>query len=91
MSERQGADLGKLEDLAPTPLAAHWEKRARFLTLIRDQWPALLASEGAVNPAARRNLAIETLAERLQKSPPSGMVIAAGSTGSIPATASCWA
>lgn len=85
--ERQGADLGKLEDLAPAPLAAHWQNASRFLTLIRDQWPSLLAAEGAVNPAARRNLAIETLAERLQGSPPSGMVIAAGSTGSIPATA----
>ena len=40
-----------------------------------------------INPAARRNLALAMLAERLEKNPPSGMVIAAGSTGSIPATA----
>ena len=86
-AERQGADLSRLEDLAPLSLAVHWENVTRFLTLIRDQWPALLAAEGAVNPAARRNLALSMLAERLEKNPPAGMVIAAGSTGSVPATA----
>ncbi|HEV7959487.1 MAG TPA: double-strand break repair protein AddB, partial [Rhizomicrobium sp.] len=86
-AERQGADLAKLEELAPMSLAAHWQNVARFLVLIRDQWPGLLTAERALNPAARRNLALAALAERLEKHPPSGMVIAAGSTGSIPATA----
>ncbi len=86
-AERQGADLAKLEDLAPQSLAAHWEDVTRFLILVRDHWPALLAADGAINPAARRNLALSLLADRLEKHPPAGMVIAAGSTGSIPATA----
>jgi ATP-dependent helicase/nuclease subunit B len=86
-AERQGADLTRLDDLAPLALAAHWENIARFLTLIRDQWPALLAAEKAINPAARKNRALDLLAERLKTRPPKGMVIAAGSTGSIPATA----
>ena len=86
-AERQGADLTRLDDLAPLALAAHWENIARFLTLIRDQWPALLAAEKAINPAARRNRVLDLLAERLKLRPPKGMVIAAGSTGSIPATA----
>ncbi len=86
-AERQGADLARLEDLAPLALAAHWQDVTRFLVLIRDQWPPLLAAEGAINPAARRNLALSLLADRLEKHPPPGMVIAAGSTGSIPATA----
>jgi ATP-dependent helicase/nuclease subunit B len=86
-AERQGADLTRLEDLAPLALAAHWENVTRFLVLIRDQWPSLLAAEGAINPAARRNLALSVLADRLEKHPPPSMVIAAGSTGSIPATA----
>jgi len=86
-AERQGADFARLDDLAPLALAAHWENIARFLTLIRDQWPALLAAENAINPAARKNRALDLLAERLKTRPPRGMVIAAGSTGSIPATA----
>jgi len=86
-AERQGADLSRLDDLAPLALAEHWQNIARFLTLIRDQWPPLLAAEKRVNPAARRNRVLDLLAERLRTRPPAGMVIAAGSTGSIPATA----
>ena len=86
-TERQGADLARLDDLAPLALAAHWENVTRFLTLIRDQWPALLAAEKRVNPAERRNRVLDLLAARLKTRPPKGMVIAAGSTGSIPATA----
>src|SRR6185312_7042860 len=84
---RQGADLSRLEDLAPMPLAEHWQEASRFLILIRDQWPSLLAAEGALDPAERRNRALAMMAKRLEASPPSGLVIAAGSTGSIPATA----
>jgi len=86
-AERQGADLANLEELVPLSLAAHWEDVTRFLILIRDNWPALLAEDGVINPAVRRNLALSLLADRLEKQPPTGMVIAAGSTGSIPATA----
>ena len=86
-AERQGAELARLDELAPLSLAAHWQDVTRFLALIRDNWPSLLAEEGAINPAARRNLALAMLADRLEKHPPPGMVIAAGSTGSIPATA----
>jgi ATP-dependent helicase/nuclease subunit B len=86
-AERQGVDLAELEKLAPLPLAAHWENVTRFLALIRDHWPAILEEEKAVNPVTRRNLTLSLLADRLERNPPTAMVIAAGSTGSIPATA----
>jgi ATP-dependent helicase/nuclease subunit B len=85
--ENQGCDLSKLKDLAPENLAEHWEGVARFLGLLREEWPAILCSEGAMNPAARRAQLLRDLARRLETSPPQGLVIAAGSTGSIPATA----
>ena len=85
--ETQGCDLSRLDDLAPENLAAHWEGVSHFLRLLREQWPAILAAENAMNPSARRNQDLRALAKRLETSPPSGPVIAAGSTGSIPATA----
>ncbi|MGC9954670.1 MAG: double-strand break repair protein AddB [Rhizomicrobium sp.] len=85
--ERQGADLEKLEDLAPLALAEHWAEVKEFLSLIRTEWPALLKAEGCVNPEARRNEALRALAKRLTTNPPDRPVVAAGSTGSIPATA----
>ncbi len=85
--ETQGCDLAQLKDLAPENLAEHWEGVSRFLGLLRDEWPAILATEAAMNPAARRAQALRALAKRLEAAPPQGLVIAAGSTGSIPATA----
>ena len=85
--ETQDCDLTRLKDLAPENLAEHWEGVTRFLAVIRDTWPAILEEEQALNPAFRRNLALKTLAARLEAAPPQGWVIAAGSTGSIPATA----
>src|SRR6185312_8606494 len=54
---------------------------------INDTWPAILEEERALNPAFRRNQALKSLAARFEASPPQHWVIAAGSTGSIPATA----
>jgi ATP-dependent helicase/nuclease subunit B len=85
--ETQGADLSNLKDLAPADLAEHWEGVTRFLEVVRTGWPAILEAENALNPAERRVQGLKQLAARLQAQPPQGWVIAAGSTGSIPATA----
>jgi hypothetical protein len=86
-AETQEADLSKLETLAPANLAEHWVEVRDFLVLLRDEWPKLAAAEGALDPAAHRNLQLDALARRYAQHPPAGMVIAAGTTGSIPATA----
>jgi len=86
-TEMQGCDLAKLDKLAPQAFAQHWSEVKTFLQIVRDEWPKLLAIEGKMNPAARRDLALRSLAERLRVNPPQGLIVAAGSTGSIPATA----
>ena len=87
-TETQGADLEKLKDLAPLALAGHWAGVKAFLEyIIAEEWPKLLLAEDRMSPAAHRNAALRALAGQLQERPPAGPVIAAGSTGSIPATA----
>ena len=86
-AETHDADLSKLDGLVDAALAKHWEEVRGFLAIVRDQWPALLAVEGKINPSDYRNRAIRALAGRYEQKPPTGPVIAAGSTGSIPATA----
>ncbi|MFL5240240.1 MAG: double-strand break repair protein AddB [Rhizomicrobium sp.] len=86
-AETQGCHLADLDKLAPQAFAQHWTEVKTFLQIVRDHWPDVLAAEGKMNPAARRNLALRALAKGLQESPPQGLVVAAGSTGSIPATA----
>lgn len=85
--ETQGSDPLLLQELAPLALAEHWQDVQSFLALLHDAWPPVLEAEGAANPAARRSESLRNLAQRLEAAPLSGMVIAAGSTGSIPATA----
>jgi len=86
-AETQQADLGKLEGLVPKSFAEHWADVRDFLILLRDEWPTLLAVEGALDPATRRNLLLARLTRRYREAKPDSPVIAAGTTGSIPATA----
>ncbi|MFQ5783195.1 MAG: double-strand break repair protein AddB [Alphaproteobacteria bacterium] len=76
-----------LGDLVPEDYATHWQETLEFLAIVTRHWPEILAERGLIDPAARRNLMIEALAARWRARPPAGPVIAAGSTGSIPATA----
>jgi ATP-dependent helicase/nuclease subunit B len=85
--ETGGADWARLAGLVPDDLANWWQVTLEFLDIVTRAWPALLAERGRSNPAAHRNAGILAEAGRLSRNPPAGPVIAAGSTGSIPATA----
>lgn len=74
-----------LDDLVPTELDKYWEVTLDFLKIAREVWPAILEERGKIDPADRRDKLIE--AERARLATSAGPVIAAGSTGSIPATA----
>ncbi len=80
-------DFRRLPDLVPDRFAEHWEITLKFLSILTDAWPRVLAEEGCVDPAERRNLVLEAQARAWLKTPPKDRVIAAGSTGSMPATA----
>lgn len=77
----------RLHSLVPADYAEHWQVTLSFLSIIVDQWPTILAAEGAVDPAQERNNRLLAYAEALKAAPPAHPIIAAGSTGSIPATA----
>ncbi|MBV9955229.1 MAG: double-strand break repair protein AddB, partial [Pseudolabrys sp.] len=84
MATRQ-VSWDRLDDLVPTDFDEYWVKTLGFLKIARETWPRYLAEQGLVEPAERQNLLIAAEAERLARS--GDPVIAAGSTGSIPATA----
>ena len=83
----QNADLARLKTLASDSMAAHWNEVVEFLDIVAVQWPQLLQAEGTTEPAASRDARLRALAAELARNPPRAPVIAAGSTGSIPATA----
>ena len=84
MTTRQ-VDWDDLDDLVPDQYDRYWELTLNFLKFIRVHWPAYLAEKYFIEPADRRDKLIAAEIARLAKH--SGPVIAAGSTGSMPATA----
>jgi ATP-dependent helicase/nuclease subunit B len=77
----------KLDTLVPGEHDEYWQLTLRFLNeIVRQAWPAILAERGKIEPAERRDLLIAAEARRLAAHT-GGPVIAAGSTGSMPATA----
>jgi ATP-dependent helicase/nuclease subunit B len=85
MTTRQVA-WERLNGLVPDALDRYWQLTLGFLQIAGEHWPKLLEAEGKIEPAARRDLLIE--AERIRLAVNDAPVIAAGSTASMPATAS---
>ena len=85
--ETERKDLSALEGLVPDSLAEHWQLTINFLDILRRAWPEILADEGAIDPADRRNRLLDLQRAVWNAAPPTAPIIAAGSTGSIPAAA----
>ncbi|HEY8191770.1 MAG TPA: double-strand break repair protein AddB, partial [Alphaproteobacteria bacterium] len=83
----EGRDLRELHHLVDEEFSEHWGITLKFLAIISDVWPGILAAEGCIDAADRRNRLLLAMADHWEKAPPPGRVIAAGSTGSIPAAA----
>ena len=84
IEEATGADI---ETLVEGDLARHWRISARFLTLALDAWPRRLKELGLMDVAERRVKLLRLLERQWTDNPPTVPLIAAGSTGTAPATA----
>ena len=82
----RGVSWDRLDELVPDKFDVYWQLTLRFLQIARKAWPAVLQERGCIEPAERRDRLIKAEAARLARKT-DGPVIAAGSTGSIPATA----
>lgn len=85
--ETEGADWKKLGELVSGNLAGWWQVTLDFLEIVTSIWPEALRELDRSNPAAHRDVLIRREARRLGGAMARAPVIAAGSTGSIPATA----
>ncbi len=85
--ETEGLDFADLAGLVPEDYAEHWQITLEFLRIVTEAWPRILADLGCVGPAERRRRLAELQSQAWRARPPADPVVAAGSTGSIPATA----
>jgi len=82
----RGVGWDALDGIVPDDLDIYWQHTLKFLKIAKETWPAYLAQIERIEPAARRDMLIAAEAKRLATNQ-RGPVIAAGSTGSMPATA----
>lgn len=80
-------DPGRVGDLVEADLAEHWRASAALLAVALEAWPERLEALGLMDPAARRVRLLDRLAQAWTARPPAHPVIAAGSTGTVPAAA----
>ena len=85
--ETEEIDLNRLPDLFTADLAEHRNSILSFLSIIREKLPVELFMLGRLGPMERRSRLLRLEARRLAETAGSGPIIAAGSTGSIPAAA----
>ena len=85
--EREGGDWQKLKSIVPEALAGWWQLTLSFMEIVANRWPEFLQQEGLADPAMHRNSILNAETNRLREKGSTGPVIAAGSTGSVPATA----
>lgn len=87
-AERAGIDLNqRLPEAADPAFAAHWAQTLDFLHIVTAAWPAWLADNGVMNPAARQVALLEAQARAWEDAPPAEPVLIAGTTAGIPAVA----
>ncbi|WP_439572351.1 double-strand break repair protein AddB [Phreatobacter sp.] len=77
-------DWSALDGIVEASLDDYWRLALGFLKIATAHWPDHLAETGLAEPAVRRDRQIAAETVRLSAMP--GPVVAAGSTGSIPAT-----
>lgn len=84
--ETEEISFDRLPDAYLIDLAVHREAILSLFDLVSKKLPTLLMSENLMGTRERRSRLIRLEAKRLTETPSAGPVIAAGSTGTIPAT-----
>lgn len=85
--QTEGVSPARLKGLDAARFDEIWQFNARFLDIIAQAWPAILEQRRECDPAEFRNRMLSAERDRLLAGGLQGPVIAAGSTGTVPATA----
>jgi ATP-dependent helicase/nuclease subunit B len=77
----------KLPQAVGQEFAAHWNVTLEFLQIVTRAWPAWLQDQGLCDVAARQIALLHAQSATWEAAPPATAIIAAGTTGAIPAVA----
>lgn len=84
---RSEANCADFSALVPAQFTTHWQSTLAFLAIVLSHWPRIEEEQGSISQAAFVHDGLKRLAKAWEASPPDIPILAAGSTGSQPATA----
>ena len=85
--ETDEVPLSAIAGILQDDQALHHQDMLDFMNILHRRYPEYLRANGLAGAMQRRSALIRAEADRMSAHPPGAPVIAAGSTGSIPATA----
>jgi ATP-dependent helicase/nuclease subunit B len=85
--ERYGIDRHAALASGGREFSRHWQEYSLFLGIVLTHWPEIEAAHGMLSPALAIHRALSTIAAQWEAIPPAFPVLAAGSSGTHPATA----
>lgn len=77
----------RIDGLVTPDMARHWARSAEVLRIAVEAWPRRLEALGLSDVSERRIALLRRLGEQWKTAPPAHPLVAAGSTGTTPATA----
>ncbi len=66
----EGVSFSQLEGLVEGNFASHWQRTLKFLAIVGEAWPQVLAERGQIDAIERRTQAIRAQAARWRAEPP---------------------
>lgn len=85
MASNLNLPFDNLEKLVPDDFAAHWQETLKFLKIVTDFWPHILAERGLIDASTRRNRLLLAQSKIWKQNPPAKRIVAAGTTAAFPA------
>ncbi|MDD9841449.1 MAG: double-strand break repair protein AddB, partial [Alphaproteobacteria bacterium] len=86
-AQTEEIDFAKLADIVPDQFSDNWQQTIDFLKIITKQWPLFKQDKGLVDGVEWRSHLLDLQNRVWTENPPTKPIIAAGTTGSIPAVA----
>lgn len=85
-SQIEQVPLERLHSIVPEMYASHWQITIDFLKILFEAWPQILKENHYIERYAQHWNSTQNLIQHWKDSPPQTPIIAAGSTGTMPAT-----
>ena len=84
MVYQQQLSFDNLQNIVPDEYAVHWQETLKFLKILTQFWPSIVAEAGKVDAVQRQNLLLKAQIEIWSCQQPQKKIVIAGTTAAFP-------